>query len=149
MDRMIERPNLGSRDARRRLHIRERPYWTLLHYYGRHIGYHKTKAGGYWVGRFRTLAGSYRAHRLGAADDRAAADGTTILTYDQAWDAARAWFRTSAHKHIAAEERRRGLNEHLSICPIGMSSLSDTRFTTTRSGSAWPPRRATFRSSSD
>lgn len=89
MSRVLERTELANREARRKLPLRVRPYWTLDGYYGRHVGYEKRPGGNYWVARYRTLKGSYRRHRLGLADDRQGANGTTVLSYEQAWEAAK------------------------------------------------------------
>jgi integrase len=99
--------------------VRERPYWTLTKY-GRHVGYHKRSKGDtYWVARIRTTGGSYRQHRLARADDFRAANGDDVLSYEEAWDAATAWFRRPDTRILAAPEGRRGINEELNICPIG------------------------------
>lgn len=119
MARTFSRPNLISKDARRRLHVRERPYWTMTKF-GRHVGYHKTsRANSFWVARVRTITGTYRQHRLGHADDFDAANGADVLSYEQAWEAATVWFRLPEQVRFAAKEGRRGVNEEMSICPVG------------------------------
>lgn len=119
MNRIYRRPNLASKDARRRLHVRERPYWTLTKY-GRHIGYHKRSRGDvFWVARIRTITGSYRQCRLALADDLATANGIDVLSYEQAWEAAAKWFRLPDQAQRAAKEGRRGVNEDMSVCPVG------------------------------
>ncbi|MGK6321383.1 tyrosine-type recombinase/integrase [Sphingomonas sp. DT-204] len=61
---------------------------------GQHIGYYRGKRVGNWVARFRVAGGeeNYLKHTLGAADDSCEANGTTILNWKQALDAANKWF---------------------------------------------------------
>ena len=119
MDHFFVRPDIEDRSVRRKLGIRSRPYWIFMNEYGRQLGYHKLAHGSFWVARFRTIYQSYRQQRLGYADDRRQANGSAILSYEQAWDAAMRWHKLPEHKEIASEPRHRGFNQDLSICPIG------------------------------
>jgi len=119
MDRLIPRPNIELQIDRRRLKPRVRPYWVFLDAYNRMLGYHKLKHGTFWVARLRTTYGSYRQHRLGQADDAIRANGLSVLNYGQARTEAEAWFANSAQTAIAAEPRRRHVNDALTICPVG------------------------------
>ena len=50
MGRLVRDANLSTREARKRLKPRSKPYWRLLEH-GRHIGYRKTRSGGSWLAR--------------------------------------------------------------------------------------------------
>ena len=67
-----------------RLDVREKPYYTRVTT-SLHLGYRKGKSIARWVVRSRTKSG-YRTHVLERAvpDDRLAANGTSILSYQQA-----------------------------------------------------------------
>ena len=119
MERVLQRHNIEDRHVRLQLSRRQRPYWTHVNEYNRMLGYQKLRSGGYWVARVRTKWESYRQLRLGLADDRRAANGSTVLNHSQAWTAANEWFRIPELKKVAVEARRRGVNFNLSICPIG------------------------------
>src|SRR4249920_2075335 len=58
------------------------PYWRALDA-GQHVGYRKGKTGGKWCSRIWT-GSSYIVETIGTADDRADADGRTVLNYSQA-----------------------------------------------------------------
>lgn len=87
--------DLSTPTARRRLRARSNslPYWRFIAE-GRHLGYrpHRGAAGfGTWCARLYVGARSYVYATLGTADDRAPADGESVLTYRQALEAAQAW----------------------------------------------------------
>ena len=60
-----------------------------------HLGYRKGKRSGRWVVRWFSPDRSYRQETIATADDRAEADGTYVLTFQQAskraLKAAEAW----------------------------------------------------------
>ena len=91
MARAVKEANLASRDARRKLPDRGKPYWRLVEP-GRHIGYYKGPRAGSWIARVFQGAGRYAERTVGLADDTSPADGISILDFKQALDAARAWF---------------------------------------------------------
>lgn len=91
MARAVREANLASRDARRKLTDRAKPYWRLVEP-GRHVGYYKGSRGGSWIARAFQGAGKYVECTLGLADDTSPADGIAILDFKQALDAARVWF---------------------------------------------------------
>ena len=119
MEHFFVRPDIESRSVRRTLEVRTRPYWIFMNHYGRQLGYHKLPHGTFWVARFRTTYQSYRQQRLGRADDTRRPDGSSVLSYDQAWGAASRWLQLPDHADVAAEPRRRGSNEDLAVCSIG------------------------------
>jgi integrase len=89
MARRIRNSKLDTRTARRSLAQRREPYWAALSG-GLALGYRKGASGGTWVAR-HYAGGTRRYKALGAADDVLDADGVTVLTFDHAQDAARAW----------------------------------------------------------
>jgi len=91
MARAVKEANLASRDARRKLADRAKPYWRLVEP-GRHVGYYKGSRGGSWIARAFQGAGKYAERTLGLADDTSPADGIAILDFKQALDTARTWF---------------------------------------------------------
>lgn len=97
MARLVRQTSMETRSARGRLTERAEPYWATLDQ-GLHLGYRKRRTGGTWTARRRNTHGRYVEVKLGIADDTEDADGTTILNYRQAQEAARKW--------IAVETRR-------------------------------------------
>jgi integrase len=87
--------DLSTPTARRRLKPKENsvPYWRFIAA-GRYIGYRPhigAQHFGTWIVRLYRKGENYLISTLGTADDRASADGETILSYRQALDKAQAW----------------------------------------------------------
>jgi integrase len=96
----VQEVALNSRTARMKLAPRHKPYFRLMAD-GIHLGYRRsTVAGraGTWLVRRYLSAGRYETELLGAADDTPdmLADGTTVLTFDQAQNTTREWARRQA-----------------------------------------------------
>ena len=88
MARTIRDAALETRTARDRLKPNGQPYYRGLEP-GLHLGYRKPRTGaGKWLARLN-VEGKYSYHPLGTADDFSDPDGTIILSYKQAQDAAR------------------------------------------------------------
>jgi len=89
---------LDSKDARRRLRPRAKPYFRAIER-GLHLGYRRlaTGAAGPWVARHYLGHGRYQEEAIGHADDLSDADGVAILNYWQAVDAARKRMRLRVH----------------------------------------------------
>lgn len=81
---------LDSKEARRRLAPRAKPYFRAIER-GLHLGYRRlaTGAAGPWVARHYLGDQRYEEESLGHADDLSDADGIAILNYWQAVEAAR------------------------------------------------------------
>jgi hypothetical protein len=81
---------LDSKDARRRLASRAKPYFRAIER-GLHLGYRRLANGaaGPWVARHYLGDQRYEEEAIGHADDLCDADGVAILTYWQAVEAAR------------------------------------------------------------
>lgn len=91
----VREVNLERPTARSRLSARPKPYWRLVEP-GLHIGYRRAQTGGgAWVGRRSTGVGRYAETRIGTADDLQPADGVSILSFAQAQDAVRAWWKVA------------------------------------------------------
>ena len=87
--------DLSTPTARRRLKAKKNsvPYWRFIAD-GRFIGYRPHTGAqhfGTWVARLYVGNENYVMATLGAADDRAPADGGAVLTYRQALERAQAW----------------------------------------------------------
>ncbi|MEN3974770.1 tyrosine-type recombinase/integrase [Emcibacter sp. SYSU 3D8] len=91
MARTVRNAKIDSRSGRAGLKVRHEPYWTVLTG-GRALGYRKGKVGT-WVGRYRTEQGERYHKSLGVADDALDANGEDILSYAQAQERARDWFK--------------------------------------------------------
>jgi integrase len=88
MARRIKDATLDSRQVRRKLAPRGEPYYRSIER-GVHLGYRRRdNAAGTWLVRHYS-GGTYRADRIGIADDLSDADGATVLDYWQAVDAVR------------------------------------------------------------
>ena len=92
--RAVRDNRLDKREARSRLAPRSEPYWRLVSE-GAHLGYYRGAKVGKWVARYRAAGdgGGYQKRTLGEADDVREADGHAILTFRQADEAARSWFK--------------------------------------------------------
>lgn len=98
---------LGTRTDRLQLQARTSPYWVVLEK-GRALGYRKGLKGGTWIARFHDSAAQRAYKALGAADDISDADGAMVLSFSQAQEKAREWFRT-AYYQLTAERVQVGV----------------------------------------
>lgn len=88
-----KKSGLESRTARLNLATRKAPYWLAIGE-GQQVGYRKGIKDGYWLARQTDMKSRQKVQEsLGTADDKSDADGKQVLTYFQAVDAARDWFR--------------------------------------------------------
>src|SRR5262245_11396472 len=85
MPRSLRDAALGTREARLRLKVHDKPYWRLIEP-GLHLGYRRLKGrSGSWCQRRYLGRNAYVVESLGAvADDYAEADGETVLDFKQA-----------------------------------------------------------------
>jgi integrase len=92
--RTSKNPRIVNRTVRARLEPRRDPYWHLIAE-GHHVGYRRLNSpGGSWIARYYTSEHGRRFQSLGAADDTSEADGTHVLSFPQAIQAAQAWVVT-------------------------------------------------------
>ncbi len=73
---------LDSPTARSKLKAQAKPYFRAIDR-GLHLGYRKGKTGGTWVARRYLGEERYAVEALGRADDRQAANGSTVLTFSR------------------------------------------------------------------
>ena len=97
-----KKSGLESKTARLTLVPRNAPYWLAIGE-GQQVGYRKGIKDGYWVARLTDMQSRQKVQEsLGTADDTVDADGKVVLTYYQAVEAARDWFK---RRKEAAEAR--------------------------------------------
>lgn len=101
MTRSVRDTNLETRTARLRLPARRKPYWRLLES-GLHLGYRRTAGGGggTWTARRFIGDGKYLEKKVGVADDLQEADGTRLLSFKQAQEAAREWWQAERRRDL-------------------------------------------------
>jgi integrase len=99
MARRIKDSTLDSREARRRLNVRGKPYWRLIEQ-GTHLGYRRLGGGqaGTWCVRQYVGDQEYKVEKIGIADDMSDADGIKVLNFWQAQTAAREAMVGRAHR---------------------------------------------------
>src|SRR4051794_19797944 len=108
MARTVRDSVLETRTARLRLEPRGKPYWRTIET-GLHVGYRRLrKGGGTWIGRRFLGHQRYSETALGVADDLQDADGLTVLTFRQAQEQARDWWKSECRRALGLEEERRG-----------------------------------------
>ncbi len=92
MPRTMKNPQMQNRTQRAKIAERPDPYWHLIAE-GKHLGYRKTgKQQGTWIARFyNTETKKRRWEAIGQADDSVEANGTTVLSFSQALEAAQAF----------------------------------------------------------
>jgi integrase len=89
MPRKVRDKDIESRTAWAKLRGSGKPYWRALSP-GLHLGYRKGQTGGRWVVRWYVGGQSYKVETLpGVADDHANPDGSGVLDFGQAQEAAR------------------------------------------------------------
>jgi integrase len=97
MARRVKDANLDSREARRKLRPRGKPYYRAIER-GLHVGYRRLANGaGTWVARHYVGGQAYQVEKLGTADDLSDADGVRVLTFWEAQTAARERMVRRAH----------------------------------------------------
>ena len=96
MARTVRDTNLETRTARLRLAARGKPYWRLIES-GLHLGYRRIRSGGgSWVARRFIGNSRYSELKIGLADDLQDADGSLVLSFKHAQEAARIWWKAEA-----------------------------------------------------
>jgi integrase len=88
MARRVRDTKFDSRTARDKLKPSGKPYYVAIGK-GLHLGYRKNRVGGVWVVRRYAGNQTYLTDTIGASDDIADADGTTVLDFWQAQEKAR------------------------------------------------------------
>src|SRR5262245_52936771 len=97
MARRIKDAMLDSKDARRKLKARDKPYYRTVER-GWHLGYRRLKAqAGTWCVRRYAGDQTYAVEGIGTADDLSDADGVEVLDYWQAVEKIRETRKQRAH----------------------------------------------------
>jgi hypothetical protein len=86
--RRVKNRDLETREARRPLKARGKPYWQSIGK-GLHLGYRKNQTGGVWVVRRYIGEQAYKLERIAIADDAEDANGENVLDFWQAQEVAR------------------------------------------------------------
>lgn len=95
MARTLRDPKLHSRTSRLRLSIRREPYWKSISA-GCALGYRR--GPGTWIAKYRGEDGQRHYSSIGAADDSLDADGHAALSFTQAQEKARGFFKQKARE---------------------------------------------------
>ena len=103
MPRKVKSAKTDTRSARVKLPQRREPYWTRVAR-GHAVGYRRGSSGGTWIARRQTPDGGKQYRALGQADDALDADGFRVLSFDQAQERAREWFRRTARHEAGVED---------------------------------------------
>ena len=93
MARKIRDAKLESRSARLRLPVRKKPYTGPALARGIHLLYRRNKGGGTWIVKASGGRGGYWTKGFAIADDFEDADGTHVLSFHHACEAAKALAR--------------------------------------------------------
>ncbi len=88
MARVVRDARLETKAARELLKPSDKPYYRAIDE-GLHLGYRRHNVGGVWVMRRYEKERGYKVEKLQRADDKADADGETVLTFSQAQALAR------------------------------------------------------------
>jgi integrase len=98
MARRIKDATLDSKEARRKLTPRGKPYYRQIER-GLHLGYRRLAGGGAgtWVARHYIGYQDYQIEKIAIADDLSDADGVAVLDFWQAQALARDRMRTRVH----------------------------------------------------
>ena len=102
MPRTVKNRPTDSRTAREKLRQRREPYWAKISK-GCFLGYRRIAVSGTWIARYRDHTGKQNYRALATADDSLDANAKTVLTFEQAQDAARAWFKVVAREQDGAK----------------------------------------------
>ena len=94
MPRTARDERLNTPTVRLALTPRREPYWRVIQE-GRAIGYRRLAGGkaGTWIARHYDPTEGRKYQSLGVANDNTEADGSGTMTFAQAQEAARKWFR--------------------------------------------------------
>jgi integrase len=132
MARKVRDATLDSKDARRKLKSRGKPYYRAIER-GLHLGYRKLANGaaGTWVARHYVGDQSYQVEKIGIADDLSDADGVAVLGFWQAQTKARE--RMVGRVHAAAGKTgpltvAAAMDAYLEFLESNRKSADDARY---------------------
>jgi integrase len=132
MARRLKDATLDSREARRRLKIRGKPYFRVVER-NLHLGYRRLGGGqaGSWIARYYVGEQQYEVERVGTADDVSDADGVHVLDFWQAAAKARAGMVERAHRaagHHGTLTVGRALDQYVEYLEREKKSARDARY---------------------
>src|SRR6266508_381063 len=125
MPRKIRDAKLESRSARLRLPIRKKPYSGPALARGIHLLYRRNKGNGTWVVKCSNAHGGYWTARFGQADDFEDSDGTHILTFHQAGEAAKQLARGTTDASDSKPMTVADAGQLLGGKPVGLLTVRD------------------------
>jgi integrase len=106
MPRQVRELNLSTREARKRIAPRGKPYYRGLDE-GLHLGYRRGQSAGAWVIRMYLGNGAYEIATLeGRPDDVLAADGVTVLNWSQAQSVARQTYQDAKRQAAGLSDQK-------------------------------------------
>jgi integrase len=148
--------DISKKNARRGIPVSPKLHTKQIQT-GLAIGYRRGKTGGYWSARRHVQGQKYTFWAIAEADDTLAADGISVLSYDQAAEKARKWWAEqeairkgdvlpgmytvamAMGDYLADQEKRKGkdnenvawtrmrVNKHIINAPIGSIHLPDLK----------------------
>jgi integrase len=134
MPRKVRDSNLETRTARSRLSVRHKPYFRLIEP-GLHLGYRKLKSGpGTWIVRRYVGEGRYSVRNLTTvdellivADDFSDADGSSVLTFAQAQERAKA-YRPAATDNAGPHTVEMAMDDYIAFLEESRLTADDARY---------------------
>ncbi|MER9623282.1 site-specific integrase [Mesorhizobium sp. M0222] len=127
------RSTLSTKTSRASLPASDVPEWEVISP-GVRLGYRRGRGsrgrGGAWLAASRSVDGKRLQTRLGHADDQLPADGTKVLTHEQAKDAARLWAKSlkAGNEAPAALSVNDALDKYFEArAAEGMKSIDDAK----------------------
>jgi len=124
MARRVKNKDLVSREARRGLKARGKPYWQVIGK-GLHLGYRKGKTGASWVARRYIGDQQYETVSFAVADDTEDANGVEVLDFWQAQEYARG-MRPNARRSPEAYTVKDAIDAYVEYLD-GKPSQKDTK----------------------
>ena len=97
MARTVKNAKIDSRSSRSKLPARKNPYWVPISP-SCALGYYKGAKGGRWGARLFDEAGRKHFRVIGAADDTLDPDGINVLSFQQAQERAREFFKAKSRE---------------------------------------------------
>jgi len=128
--RTLRDSKLETREARRKLQSRGKPYYRLIDS-GLHLGYRKGQSGaGKWVVRQYAGGQAYLVETIASADDVSDANGVGVLNFSQAQARARALRdeRSRASGWMAAYTVNDAMAAYLTFLEHERASVADARY---------------------
>jgi integrase len=126
MARPVRYVKLETRPLRLKLKPGRQPYWRNIILGTLSLGYQRKRTGtpGRWLAR-ATVEGRYRLRPLGFADDYGMADGSTVLSFDQALVAARAAYRAGGERPLSVVTVADAIEDYIAWLRVHRATAND------------------------